>query len=105
MNKIIFSLAAAVLIITSSIAVHEVVHILQLSGQSSINEVCLLGYKEAGDTQALGWVKAGTKISYHAAALESTASIVQMAYVGLMSFLLWRRNGKSVEEVKQMPPD
>ncbi len=104
MNKIIFSLAAVVLIIASSIAVHETVHILQLSGQSSINEVCLLGYKETGDTQALGWVKAGTKISYHSAALESAASIVQMAYVGIMSFFLWRRNGKNVEGAKQMPP-
>ncbi|MBI2675357.1 MAG: hypothetical protein HYX24_02780 [Candidatus Aenigmarchaeota archaeon] len=90
MNKIILYPFAALLIIASSIALHEAVHIIQLSGQH-IDEVCLLGYKETESVQALGWVKAGLKTSYHAASMESEASLIQMLYVATATFLfIWK---------------
>lgn len=90
MNKLILYPFAAVLIIASSIALHEAVHIIQLSEQH-IDEVCLLGYKETDSTQALGWVKAGSKINYHAASMESEASLIQMLYVAAATFLfIWK---------------
>jgi len=69
-------------IITTSIWVHELIHVYQLSKNNQhVDEVCLMGWKTTKESSAVGWVKSLVHKELEEKKMEDHALLVQVFYV------------------------
>jgi cytoskeletal protein RodZ len=85
-------------IITTSIWVHELIHVYQLNqSNQDVDEVCFVGWRRFEKTNAVGWVKSTVSTNLNEKQMENHSLFIQVVYVTIIGFFFvkWIENIKS----------